>query len=338
MFKDLRSPYVICNAAIYPGVTYFGDSFEPSHDCIYESIERDIREDDYLEYFKNIVFKQADERTWSDIERNLSLFNTLALSCGGNPRVLLRTIRDLDKLNTTSVNKIIKSFYRSEIWSEHTELGNKYKGHKQLIDWGRYFLEEYVVPAIEDYNTARKSRGKEESTIYFWIHKDAPKAVKESIRYLTYTGIIKEVDYNIRATRSELGNRYEIKYGCIIAQFSNPHNASISFFNSLSIKKFPEFGKNHPAFDNIKEISIEGNEDAYYNESLQYMLKRPIDVLDLLTSWQKARLKEANIHTIEDLHLKTEAQLISDIYNVGPVRARNMKDAATAELLEYLSG
>jgi AAA+ ATPase superfamily predicted ATPase len=58
LFKDLRSPYIICNAAIYPGVTYFGESFEVTHDCTYKKIERNIKDADYLQYFKDICFKQ----------------------------------------------------------------------------------------------------------------------------------------------------------------------------------------------------------------------------------------------------------------------------------------
>jgi hypothetical protein len=41
---------------------------------------------------------------------------------------------------------------------------------------------------------------------------------------------------------------------------------------------------------------------------------------------------------LEQLHQITEEGLIKKIYNVGPVRARLMKNAATVELLEYLSG
>src|SRR4051812_29544611 len=54
---------------------------------------------------------------------NISLFITLALSCGGNPRILLKTIQDLQKFNLSSVNQLIKEFYRGQIWAEHTELG-----------------------------------------------------------------------------------------------------------------------------------------------------------------------------------------------------------------------
>jgi hypothetical protein len=320
LFKDLRSPYITCNAAIYPGVTYFGDSFELTHDCIYKKIERNIKDADYLQYFKDIVF------------------NTLAFSAGGNPRILLKTIQDLEKVNTSSVNSLIKNFYRGQIWAEHTELGEKYKGHKEIIDWGRDFLEKTVIPTLETYNSIRKDNGIAESSIYFWIHKDSPEPVKEALRLLTYTGIITKLESSIRATRSELGARYEVKYGCVISLETSPHNESSDFYSSLSVKKHPEFGKNHRSYSGIVNLSVSESDEAQFKESLQSMLAKSIDVLGLLTDWQRIKLKSAGINTIEELHSKTEDSLIASIYNVGPHRARLMKNAANAELLEYISG
>lgn len=57
-----------------------------------------------------------------------------------------------------------------------------------------------------------------------------------------------------------------------------------------------------------------------------------------MTKWQKNKLKDAGINTIEELHNNTEESLMENIYGVGPARARIMKNAATAELLEYISG
>lgn len=337
LFKDLRSPYISCNAAIYPGVTHFGDSFELIHDCAYKKLERSISESDYLQYFKDIVFKQSDDRLKADIDRQRDLFNTLVLSSGGNPRMLLRTLQDLSKFNTSNVNAVIKSFYRNQIWIEHTELGDKYKGHQGVIDWGRKFLENSVIPRVVDYNNSRKEKGIDESTIYFWIHKDSPEAVKEALRLLTYTGIIRTVDIAVRATRAELGTRYEIKYGCMISLESSPHGESPEFYKNLSIKKFPEFGKNHASYSG-SDVLLEVNDELQYKESLRSLLEKPIDVLVLLTAWQKEKLKAAGIQTIENLHTNTEESLIEKIYGVGPARARLMKNAANAELLEYISG
>jgi len=338
LFKDLRSPYITCNAAIYPGVTYFGDSFEITHDCTYKRIERNIKDSDYLQYFKDIVFKQAPQEVQDAFDNQRELFNTLAVCAGGNPRILLKTVQDLEKVNASSVNSLIKEFYRNRIWAEHTELGEKYKGHQQIIDWGRDFLEKTVIPTIEKYNAARVEKGVDESSIYFWIHKDSPEAVKEALRLLTYTGIITKLDSSVRATRSELGARYEVKYGCIISLESNPHAESKRFFESLSLKKHPEFGKQHSSYLGINTLAFIKDDKEQYKASLKSMLEKPIDVLSLLTVWQKEKLKNAGIYTIEDLHSKTEENLIESIYSVGPARARIMKNAATAELLEYLSG
>lgn len=337
LFKDLRSPYITCNAAIYPGVTHFGDSFEPIHDCVYKKLERSISDSDYLQYFKDIVLKQSDESLRTEIDKNRELFNTLALSSGGNPRMLLRTIQALPKLNTSNVNSEIKSFYRGQIWAEHTDLGDKYKGHRGVIDWGRDFLEKSVTPRVEEYNKQRREKGVDESTIYFWIHKDAPEAVKESLRLLTYTGIIRKIDSSVRATRAQLGTRYEIKYGCLLSLEGNPHGESRDFYRNLSIKKFPEFGKNHSSYSGCEHL-LKSDDEEQYEESLQSLLQKSINVLIALTPWQRERLGSAGINTIEDLHNNTEESLIEKIYGVGPARARIMKNAATAELLEYISG
>lgn len=327
LFKDLRSPYITCNAAIYPGVTHFGDSFEPNHDSIYELLDRKIADDDYLTYFKEMVLKQADRGLKDSIETHGELFNTLALSCGGNPRILLKTIQEMPKFNTSEANKIIKDFYRTKIWSEHTELGEKYKGHQFLIDWGRDFLEKIVIPNLNK---------NEKSSIYFWINKDIPEAVKEALRLLTYTGIIKKFDSGIRS-HGELGIRYEVKFGCIIALESNPNQASAELFKKRSVRHFTEFGKNLPDYEKIDNFSASILEDEHYRMSLESMLNKPIDVLSL-TDWQKSKLKSANIFTIRDLYGLKEGYLIENIYQVGPARARIMKNAATSELLEYISG
>ena len=327
LFKDLRSAYITCNAAIYPGVTHFGESFEPVHDCSYQILERNITDGDYLTYFKDMVLKQADSDVSKAINNQIDVFNTLALSCGGNPRILLKTIQDLSKFNTQEVNKEIKEFYRSKIWTEHTELGDKYKGHKQLIDWGRDFLENIVIETIKE---------NEKSSIYFWINKDVPEAVKESLRLLTYTGIIRKIDSSIRS-HGNLGTRYEVKYGCIIALESNPVIESKLLLNKVSIRQFTEFGKNHPEYKKIENLSAYIQEDSQYKESLESMLKKPIDVLSL-TYWQKNKLKSANINTIQDLYGLKEEDLIEKIYGVGQARARVMMNTANAELLEYISG
>ena len=90
----------------------------------------------------------------------------------------------------------------------------------------------------------------------------------------------------------------------------------MNFYKSLSVKKFPEFGKNHSAYTKIKELKSAIEDEETFKLSLEHMLKQPISVLQLLTAWQKTKLNEAGINTIEQLHQKSEESLIASIYQV----------------------
>jgi hypothetical protein len=59
--------------------------------------------------------------------------------------------------------------------------------------------------------------GKTETTCYFWIHRDAPAAVAEALRLLSYTGIVTRLDSGIVATKGEIGTRFAINMGCLAA-------------------------------------------------------------------------------------------------------------------------
>jgi hypothetical protein len=62
LFRDLRSPYITCNAAVYPGVTYYGETFQPAHDATQITVDRDVTNNDYLENMREIVQKQASSQ------------------------------------------------------------------------------------------------------------------------------------------------------------------------------------------------------------------------------------------------------------------------------------
>ncbi|MDC4655844.1 hypothetical protein NQ805_13430, partial [Acinetobacter baumannii] len=106
----------------------------------------------------------------------------------------------------------------------------------------------------------------------------------------------------------------------------------------LNIAKFPEFGTNTPSYQGYDSISLHSEGETNYSDALKSLLQKSIDVLDLLTLWQREKLKGANITTLEVLLNKSEDELIANIYQVGPHRARLMKNAANAEILEYISG
>lgn len=337
LFRDFKSPYISCNAAVYPGVTHYGDSFEMTHDASHLRIERDIKSDTYLSDMKEMVLKQGGKSWEKKIETQMSLFNTLAMSAGGNPRLLLKTLDNCDKINTNAVNEVIRTFYRSEIWNEHTQLGEKYKGHKAMIDWGRKFIEDNVIPTIVRKNSERLERASKESSLYFWIHKDAPEQIKEALRLLCYTGIIRKYDSGVKATKSAIGDRYEVKFGCLLAQESSPTKISKSIIDNLKLDFFTEYGSKNIAYSDLSVNDLADFSNTEFLENLQYQLSKMVSSLDL-TEWQKRKLREIEIETVGELLNTEEDYLIEKLYNIGPVRARIIKNSATAELLESISG
>ncbi|WP_157937160.1 hypothetical protein [Geodermatophilus chilensis] len=216
LMRDLRSPYVSVKAAVYPGATSYGESFQPSHDATVLDVERSITDDAYAAAMRDIILKQ-DPTLQRSIEQYGEAFDTLAFAATGNPRILLKTLASSTPLNRSRIQEAIRQYYREDIWAEHSMLAERYPGHRPLIDWGRTFLERDVLPALHSRN---QSVAEKSSAI--WVHRDAPQVVKEALRLLCYSGILQEGVSGIRATRSEVGSRYLVNLGCNFAQDAEP--------------------------------------------------------------------------------------------------------------------
>lgn len=334
LFRDLRSHCLSCNAAVYPGVTSFGETFQPSHDATLVHIDRDVLDSKYVENMREIVEKQADSTTQRRILQNGKNFAVLAYACSGNPRILLKTLAEAPSLSSTEVNEVMRSHYRTSIWSEHSALADKYYGHREVIDWGREFIEGTVLPDLRTKNDSYLASDKSTSA-YFWIHRDAPEVVKEALRILCYTGVLNEMEAGIRATRSEIGKRYMVNLGCLFALDANPAGQSFEVAKALTPKRMTEYGANHSIYKALLEaVALKSDSDD--NGHLERQLAKGIEVLDL-TSWQKEKLRELGLQTVGNVLEATEEQLKLAKY-IGDVRARRMRNAAVASVLEYLSG
>ncbi|MGF6989799.1 hypothetical protein M2150_001042 [Lachnospiraceae bacterium PM6-15] len=333
LFRDMRSPYLTVNAAVYPGVTIYGDTFQASHDATMIDLHRDITDKDYINAMRELVKKQSDSDTMNQISQNRSNFAILAYSCGGNPRHLLKTIMQTGKLNSNNVNTTIREYYRSEIWAEHSQLSEKYAGLRPIIDWGRNFIEEKVLPEISSKNIKFIEDGITSS--YFWIHRDAPQLVNEALRILEYTGIISGHSQGIKASRSNIGTRYCVNFGCLLSLEDRATARGTAIAEKLSIKRMTEFGMNNGAFDSLIKSGI-SDKQIDLSIQLKSQMEKSIDILDL-TPWQKDKLHGENLNTIDDVLRASESDIMNAYY-VGDVRARQMKNSAYAAIYEYLAG
>jgi len=335
LFRDLRASFISCNAAVYPGLTSYGESFELAHDATLRKLARDVTASSYLENMREIVERQADAGLLDAMARQRNQIDTLAYAATGNPRFLLKLVAKAPTLRSSDVEDGIKRFFRQDIWSEHSSLAERFAGHRPLIDWGRDFIERQVLPDTQQKNSARSTAGKEESTAFFWIHRDAPEAVKEALRLLEYTGIVQRQESGIRGTRSELGTRYLVNLGCVLALEAKPTTDGLAIARNLSIKRFTEYGSNHEVFAALRSFGSVVQPDI--REVLSVELAKSIDVLDI-TPWQRDRLKEAGFIEIGQILDATEENIMSKIHYVGPKRARRVRNAALSAILEYLSG
>lgn len=335
LFRDLRSPYMTCNAAVYPGVTSYGPSFEAVHDAQIESLNRDIYAISYRDQMREIVMKQSEAALQSDIEKNGENFDALALAVSGNPRLLLKTVALAGRLRSSDVQGVLKDFYRNAIWAEHSALADRYPGHRELIDWGRNFVESHAIPDALYKNISWKSDGKSERTCYFWIHRDAPVAVAEALRLLAYTGVIIKLDSGVVATRRDIGTRYAINIGCLAASSPTPIAFISDLKRGLTIKRFTEYGQNHAPFVEIS-TRVGAMVDADLSSALDNLLNKPISVLDL-TDHQKGALKSIGIKSVGEALTSSEATFRKALY-IGPVRSRKMMNVVTAAVMEFLSG
>lgn len=335
LFRDLRSPYLTCNAAVYPGVTSYGDTFQPAHDATVLTIDRDVTDMEYEITMREIVEKQADSDVIRNITRNGQNFAVLAYAATGNPRVLLKTLSRASKVSSQEVNEVIRSYYRTDAWAEHSLLSEKYPGHRTLIDWGRQFIEDTVLPDLKAKNDGYTKTDRA-TTAFFWVHRDVPEAARQALRILAYTGLVVEHSTGIKATRGEIGTRYLVNLGCLFALESVPNVSAFPIAKQLTVKRMTEFGASHPAFGSLANIQPNLDDDAVNAQALQVQLNKSTDVLDI-TDWQKQKLHELGLNTIGKVLSATEADL-QKAYYIGDVRSRRMRNAAMAAVFEYLSG
>jgi hypothetical protein len=328
LMRDLRSPHIAVKAAIYPGVTAFGDSFRLSHDATMVTLDRSVTDNEYLEQMKEMVVKQ-DHTLSRPIASNTEEFNTLAYAASGNPRALVVTIRGNRKLSRNLVKEVIQAHYRQTIWSEHSDLANRYTGHRQLIDWGRGFVEGEVLPSLHSRNHKFT-----EQSIYFLVARDAPTAVKHALQLLCYSGVVLEGPSGIRS-KKVVGTRYIVNIGCQLALDDDPIGYCKQIVSSLATRMSIEYPSNSEHYRPLDSFDV-GRISSPDNAALLARLMEPSSRLDV-TDFQLRKFAELGLATIKDV-LDAGEDVLMRARQVAAKRARTMRNAAIAAVMEYLSG
>lgn len=334
-FRSLRTFYVSCKAAVYPGIVTYG-TFQKFHDATVKRIERNITSDDYILQMRQMVKKHYPD-DYDNLIQQGELLNSIIYASSGNPRFLLKSINEVflksKKFNTQGVNTIIKDFYGTTIWSEHIKLGNIYSGHKDMIDWARNFIEDNVLEDIVKKNS--DSQGKK--TVYFAISRNAPEVVRQAIKTLEYSGVI-SIHTEGTKFRNEMYDRYEINLGIVILKEKQVtiQKRIKEIVDNLSIKVFPNYGANSSSYNDYTHLKDISRYEADYNEIMKEMMNKDISILDI-SSFLRSRLYDGGIHTIGEVLSKDELDL-QNIPLIGPARSRKISNVVYNSILEYISG
>lgn len=334
-FRSLRTYYIVCKAAVYPGIVTYG-TFQKFHDATVKKIERSISSSDYVSQMRQIIEKHYPTDYNTLIEHG-DLLDSLVYASSGNPRFLLKSINEIflkyKKFNTQNLNNIIKEFYGTTIWSEHIKLGNIYSGHKDMIDWSRNFIEDKVLEDIAKINLDPKTK----DTVYFAISRNAPEVIKQTIKTLEYSGVISIHTEGTRY-RTEMYDRYEINLGIVVLKEKQVviQKRIKEIVDNLSLKVFPNYSSNSSSYGNYDHLKDISKFEADYNEVMNEMMKKSISILDISPSLQK-RLSNNGLNTIGEVLNRNESDLQKIPY-IGPVRSRKISNIVYNSILEYISG
>ncbi|WP_296614604.1 hypothetical protein [Sphingomonas sp.] len=335
LFRDLRSPRMTCNAAVYPGVTAYGGVFEGTHDAQIEQLTRDVMDPDYAKQMREIVLRQANSALAATIQSRGENFDALAYAVSGNPRLLLKIVALAGKLATGEVQSVIKEFFRVQIWAEHSGLAERYPGHKALIDFGRTFMENNAIPEAKKKNDGWRENERDIRSNVIWISKDAPAAAKEAMRLLMYTGVLSRIDEGYKGSGSQIGSRYAINIGCLVAGEVSPIPVIGELRRYNTPKRFTEFGGSNPQFAEI-DRQVGTSIEADLSVNLTALLAKSVTKLDL-TDHQKRALQSVELDTIGKAFEASEEKYQEAKY-IGPVRSRRMRNVVMTAALEFLSG
>lgn len=333
LFRDLRNSYICCKAAVYPGITNFG-TIQTFHDVVTRKIDRNILDIDYKKNMREIIKNQLPNDIYNNLVQYGEELDVLIYCSSGNPRLLLKSVEQASngfkRLKKQDVNKVIKDFYRIQIWNEHTKLSNTYSGHKVLIDWGRLFLEESVLIETMNKNVNRKPQ----QSIFFAIHRDSPEAVKRAVRILEYSGIVSLHTAGTKV-KTEIYDRYQINFGIVIASETGTSiiERCSELKKGLSTKLYTEYGKNSRSYVDLPKIEFDEEDISHI---LSLMLSKSIDILDITIS-KRTELRKVGFITIGDILKSTEAEL-QTAYYVGPYHSRKIYNTAYNAAIEYISG
>lgn len=326
IFRILSTDTISCKAAIYPGVTQFGELFDVYNDATVIDVIRDERGDDFEAFFVEVIRARYPSLAKPDRFSGSITVNFFAKFLGrsvlGNIRALVIACAWFDekgKIGYPDITAGLLHMSSNHYWPLFEEVFPKLGKYEPMVDTSKT-ISEKIFKALGEGTGAS-----------FIVHKDIAAEYSKPLEILEYIGFIARRDAS-RAMKSggrgvvymaNLCTVLEVKPGSrvtedLLKNWLNPAREMLEIhvngdlFNGIHL----------PEMSDQKTLSIFG---------------KPVDVLAKsnaypygLTQAMISMLRENGFNLVGDLAEATDEQL-DEIYWVGRKtvkRIRNVLDQA----------
>ncbi len=362
IIRSIKSKFISPKASVYPGTTEYGPRFHAGQDFEEVICWMDVNNSDYSSFMDSLIDKRFSEITSEIPEKILSLFKYASF---GIPRAFIGLINTYITSSGSQQSRYNKSLERQReyIITEFLSLKKKMPQFNKVISVGYVFFNS----CVEILTTINKDLSHHKQFL-IGIDENSTKTIKLYSRlkkFLYEAGLI--YDYT-KVSHGDNRNYDRFIIHTLFLLEKKAFSSSSRGFNPAEILIHLEStNSKHPARktiqqilneESIKELRLDfppcsncgfsriAEEQLFCHNCgkelvklsvFQECLKTPVENLSL-TSWQKAKMKESNYHTLEDfLSQKDIASSLREIYGIGQVKAERISISIDSFVTEFLS-
>lgn len=230
LFRALSTIHVSPKAAVYPGITSYGDKFHSGHDAEIIKIGIKPEDHDYTTHMINLLRARFSKEEFSRLEKIDGLLETLSFAASGIPRALIVMARYCIQGNDES-GRGSKELYdawvainewNGYVWNLYNSIALKAPRFRHYISCGKDLLTQ-ILNQLKAYNSSQDKK-----TIHIAIEDLDNQKLKAVTQFLEYAGIIFERPNVSRGDRG-IYLRYMVHVGMLIEKKSLGLSSSRSF-------------------------------------------------------------------------------------------------------------
>lgn len=198
-FKSLRSDKIACKAAVYPGITTYGKSFERNQDAKEIRMVWSPQNTEDLNFIKSVLKKRIqsfNQGYWEKLSVQKDIIDTICMCSNGNPRFAFHIIDELENSKLFSKKNIVRNDLVNAIrrvvtskWDEFITLSNRLVKYKAIISEAESVLKNIIIPNLRIWNNNKRNISKKLSS-GFYLETSTYEKLLDVLDILSYSNFI----------------------------------------------------------------------------------------------------------------------------------------------------